>query len=153
MRMVKVFMQDIKAERSKSGAGCLIYSNETKRFLIPFRSPGATPPNNCWGVWGGLTEPEDKSNLDTLVREVKEEAGIDLYALDKVSIEPVCFNKETTVDFITYLVRIDKEFKPTLNQEHTKAGWFSDLQLESIPKEKMHWGLKLAIETMKVDRK
>jgi 8-oxo-dGTP pyrophosphatase MutT (NUDIX family) len=152
--MVKVYMQEIQADVvKKQGAGCLIYSNETKRFLIPYRSEKSTPPNNCWGVWGGLTEPEDKSNLDTLVREVKEEAGIDLYTVEKVTIEPICLNKQPTVEFITYLVRVDKEFKPTLNREHTKVGWFTDLQLESIPKEKMHWGLRLAIETMKVEGK
>lgn len=154
MKMVKVYMQDLdmKAEFKCTGAGCLIYCNGTKRFLIPFRSEKATPPNNCWGVWGGLTEPTDKSNLDTLAREVKEESGLDLYKLDKVSIEPVCVNKQHDVHFITYLIRVDKEFKPILNWEHTKAGWFDEVALESLPENKMHWGLKLAIQTMRVEK-
>ena len=56
-----------------NGAGVLIYSKETKRFLINYRSSDVNEPHE-WGIWGGKID-ENEDIKTAVIRELEEESG------------------------------------------------------------------------------
>lgn len=119
-------------------SGALILSKETKRFLFLLRTKGKTA--GTWGLVGGKSEIEDKNNLDTLTREIKEELG---KSLKFSKIIPLDFFKSEDSNFSygTYIILVDKEFIPTLNNEHNGFSW---CPINSWPKP-LHKGVQLSL--------
>lgn len=116
------------------GAGCMILSKNTGTFLFGQRSM----PDRFAGQWctfGGTTEPNEDA-LTTAVREIGEEAGIDLgnYITDP---NPLYIDKTPKVIFTTFLTIVDSEINVTLNNEHSDYGWFD---IKSFPTP-MHPGI------------
>jgi len=99
--------------------GCVIYAIDTKRYLFLLRSD-VGKYGNTWGIAGGKVENQE-STVTGLQREIVEEIGnIDIKKI--VPLETfISDNKKFT--FYTYLVTVEQEFLPTLNEEHDGYCW------------------------------
>ncbi len=99
--------------------GALIYSISTKRYLFLLRSGNKYA--NTWGLPGGKIE-RGETVSEGLAREIEEELGgvipnAKLYPIEKFTSEN---NKFT---YHTFLIPVDDEFVPVLNEEHKGYAW------------------------------
>jgi 8-oxo-dGTP pyrophosphatase MutT (NUDIX family) len=112
---------------SIQAVGSLIYAKSTSRFLFLLRNGAGY--TNTWGLVGGKTELGETAAA-ALLREIREETGRDF---SNAKIIPVdlftSLNEQFTYN--TYLILVDEEFIPTLNDEHKGYAW---CDLESYPK-------------------
>jgi 8-oxo-dGTP pyrophosphatase MutT (NUDIX family) len=113
-------------------SGALFYSLNTKRFLLLHRAKGKT--SNLWGLVGGTNEGCE-TPWEGLQREIDEEIG-QISIKKTIPLETFISNDEHFY-FHTYLCLVDKEFIPTLNDEHNGYSWVS---FGNWPKP-MHHGL------------
>ena len=75
-------------------ARALIFNDKNQILLVlekekPVDIPGKesfTKPS-MWGMPGGRGEPDDKDELDTVLREVKEEIGLSIYIDEQSRLE------------------------------------------------------------------
>ena len=115
--------------------------NPEKKFLLIQRAP---KDDSLPGFWelpsGGIDEGE---NMETsVIREVKEESGIDIssYDLKLVDSESYSFTKENgdikNVTETTYLVSLDNTPEVILSDEHVNYQWVSLLELENVFEDK-----------------
>ena len=81
-----------------------------------------------WGLVGGGVEPGE-SPAEALDREIREEIG----SVDYNKIIPLeKFTSDTgNFEYHTYVILVDKEFVPQLNNEHRGYAWTS---IEDHPK-------------------
>lgn len=125
---------------TKENIACLLINPE-KKFLLIQRAP---KDDSLPGFWelpsGGIDEGE---NMETsVIREVKEESGIDIssYDLKLVDSESYSFTKENgdikNVTETTYLVSLDNTPEVILSDEHVNYQWVSLLELEDVFEDK-----------------
>lgn len=103
-------------------SGGLFLSKSTKRFLFLLRTQGKTA--NTWGLVGGKSELNDRSSIDTLNREIKEEVGDVPDILKYIPLDFYSSN-DTKFRYGTYILLVDNEFMPKLNYEHSAYAWCS----------------------------
>ena len=101
-------------------SGALFYSLSAKRFLLLHRAKGKT--SDLWGLVGGTNE-SCETPWEGLKREISEEIG-DIEIKKTIPLETFVSTDEH-FHFHTYLCVVDKEFIPTLNNEHTGYAWVS----------------------------
>lgn len=107
--------------------GALIFCTQTKRYLFLLRSNGRQA--NKWGIVGGKLE-ENEDALTGLVREIREELGGEIPDAEFISIEEYVHQKNN-FSYHTFLIKVDEEFVPELNQEHKGYSW---VKLEDYPR-------------------
>ena len=112
----------------------LFYSTSTKRFMFLQRTSEKT--KGTWGLVGG-TMKYTESAFDGLKREIKEEVGTTPKFKKVIPLEMFTSNDEKFF-FHTYLIAIETEFLPKLNDEHSGYCWCA---FECWPKN-LHMGLK-----------
>jgi mutator protein MutT len=103
-------------------AGACILAKDTQRILLQHRSLKSSYARN-WAFWGGKIE--DNENVSQgLLRELEEEIGIDVeeyvrkvYPLDQYHA------RDKTFSYYTFVVLIDKEFTPIINDESGGYAW------------------------------
>jgi len=100
-------------------SGALFYTLSTNRFLLLHRTQ--SKQNNVWGLVGGTNE-ERETPWEGLKREITEEIGFMPDIKKVIPLETFISNDEH-FKFHTYLCVIDKEFIPTLNNEHDGYAW------------------------------
>jgi 8-oxo-dGTP pyrophosphatase MutT (NUDIX family) len=115
-------------------SGALFYSTSTKRFLFLQRTSEKT--KGLWGLVGGRMKYTE-SAFQGLKREVKEEVG-DTPKFKKVIPLEMFTSNDEKFFFHTYLIAIETEFLPKLNNEHSGYCWTA---FECWPKN-LHMGLK-----------
>lgn len=103
----------------KSSCGALIYCTRTHRYLFLLRNGGRYP--NTWGLVGGKVEPGE-TVLEGLHREIREEMGGEIKDAKVIPIEQYTSNKNTFV-YHTFLIKVEEEFVPELNNEHKGYCW------------------------------
>ncbi len=107
-------------EPSNIGCGALIYSKSTKRYLFLLRNQKRHA--GSWGLVGGGVEINE-TPAEALQREIVEEIGVinfeKIIPLEKFTSENKNF------EYHTYLVTVDNEFVPKLNDEHRGYAWTS----------------------------
>lgn len=110
-----------------AGVGALIYAKNTRRFLFLLRNNSSY--SGTWGLTGGKVESCETAG-QALLREIKEEIGL---SLDTSRIIPVDLFTSTNGKFVynTYVVPVNEEFIPTLNDEHSGYCW---CEIGSYPK-------------------
>ena len=127
-------------------SGGLFLAKDTKRFLFLLRTQGKTA--GTWGLVGGKKEPSDATPFDALQREITEEVGRTPTIKKIVPLELFTSNDQQ-FQYNTYVVLVDKEFIPTLNNEHAGYAW---CDLNSWPKP-LHQGVKTSLTNKTVKTK
>lgn len=127
-------------------SGGLFLAKDTKRFLFLLRAQGKTA--GTWGFVGGKKEPIDQTPYDTLTREIFEEVGNTSNISKMIPLE-----QYTSIDqhfkYNTYVILVDKEFIPTLNEEHTAYAW---CDYNSYPKP-LHQGVRSSLNSKSIKGK
>ena len=116
-------------------SGGIFLARDTRRFLFLLRSQGKTA--GTWGLVGGRKEETDSTPCDALNREILEEVGVTPKIKKIVPLELFTSNDQN-FQYNTYVVMIDREFIPVLNEEHSGYAWCS---FDSWPKP-LHQGVK-----------
>lgn len=127
------------------GTGALIYCSKTHRFLFLLRN--GQKYSGTWGLVGGKVEPGEAVDL-ALHREIQEELGGVINDCNLIPIETfVSTNKKFT--YYTFLIVVDEEFVPELNEEHRGYAW---LPIEDYPKP-LHPGVWRTIKFSELTQK
>ena len=100
------------------GCGALIYSITTKRYLFLLRNQKRHA--GSWGLVGGGVEPGETA-IEALHRELIEEINLVEYN-QIVPIEKFT-SDQGNFEYHTYLITVEKEFVPELNDEHRGYAW------------------------------
>lgn len=116
-------------------SGGLFLARDTKRFLFLLRTQGKTA--GTWGLVGGKKEPSDATPFEALNREISEEVGKTPPIKKTIPLELFTSNDQN-FQYNTYVLMIDREFIPTLNEEHNGYAWCS---FDNWPKP-LHQGVK-----------
>ena len=100
------------------GCGALVYSKQTHRYLFLLRNHKRHAGH--WGLVGGRVEAGE-SPIEALTREVVEEIG----AVEYSKIIPLekFTNESNRFEYHTYLIPVEDEFVPRLNDEHRGYAW------------------------------
>ena len=102
------------------GCGALIYSRSTHRYLFLLRNQKRHA--GSWGLVGGGVE-SGESPTAALQREIQEEIGSISY--EKVIPLEKFTSDNGTFEYHTYVIPVDAEFVPVLNDEHRGYAWTS----------------------------
>ena len=115
------------------GCGAFVFCVNTKRYLFLLRNKGKNA--GTWGIVGGKIEPEE-SIIDALRREISEELGGSIQHAKILPIEKYTGSNQQFI-YHTFLIKVEQEFIPDLNEEHIGYCW---VPLESLPKP-LHQGI------------
>jgi hypothetical protein len=116
-------------------SGGLFLARDTRRFLFLLRTQGKTA--GTWGLVGGRKEPTDATAFEALSREIQEEVGSTPKIKKIIPLELFTSNDQN-FQYNTYVLMIDREFIPTLNEEHSGYAWTG---FDQWPKP-LHQGVK-----------
>ena len=116
-------------------SGGLFLARDTRRFLFLLRTQGKTA--GTWGLVGGRKEPSDATAFEALSREIQEEVGVTPKIKKIIPLELFTSNDQN-FQYNTYVLMIDREFIPTLNEEHSGYAWTG---FDQCPKP-LHQGVK-----------
>ncbi|CAB4132954.1 MutT NTP pyrophosphohydrolases including oxidative damage repair enzymes [uncultured Caudovirales phage] len=107
-------------ESSNIGCGALIYSKSTKRYLFLLRNQKRHA--GSWGLVGGGVE-SGETPAEALQREIIEEIG----GIEFEKIIPLekFTSDNKNFEYHTYLLTVEHEFVPQLNDEHRGYAWTS----------------------------
>jgi 8-oxo-dGTP pyrophosphatase MutT (NUDIX family) len=127
-------------------SGGLFLAKDTKRFMFLLRTQGKTA--GTWGLVGGKKDPSDSTPYDTLKREISEEIGKTPTIKKIVPLELFTSNDQR-FKYNTYVIIVEKEFVPTLNEEHSGYAW---CDLNSWPRP-LHQGVKTSLTNKTIKTK
>jgi 8-oxo-dGTP pyrophosphatase MutT (NUDIX family) len=127
-------------------SGGIFLSCDTKRFLFLLRNQGKTA--GTWGFVGGKKEPTDITAFDALNREIQEEVGGTPTIRKAVPLELFTSNDQH-FQYNTYVLLVEHEFTPTLNEEHAGYAW---VNYGHWPKP-LHQGVKNSLNSKTVKAK
>jgi 8-oxo-dGTP pyrophosphatase MutT (NUDIX family) len=127
-------VKDLQA-KAKLGAGCLIYSLDTNKFLMIQRSEYVPLPLT-WSLPGGVVD-KDETPADAAIREAMEEIG---HHLNEQNLKLIYTNESHAPRFkyYTFASIVKNEFKPALNYECSNYTW---CDLDNLPSP-LHWGVQ-----------
>ena len=126
-------------------SGALFYSTSSKRFLFLQRTDEKTKGH--WGLVGGMTK-FNESAFEGLKREITEEIGTTPSYKKIIPLELFTSNDQK-FRFNTYLIAVENEFIPKLNDEHSGYCWCN---FECWPKN-LHAGLKNTLNNKSIKGK
>lgn len=102
------------------GCGALIYSQLTHRYLFLLRNQKRHA--GSWGLVGGSVESGESPSA-ALQREIVEEIGAIKY--NKIIPLEKFTSENKNFEYHTYLIVVQEEFVPQLNNEHRGYAWTS----------------------------
>ena len=120
-------------ESHTEGVGSLVYAQSTNRYLFLLRNK--SKHSGSWGIVGGKVDPGE-TVIQALVREIVEEIGQDFADRKFIPLETFTADNKKFV-YYTFLVTVEEEFVPVLNNEHRGYCW---VELQDHPKP-LHPGL------------
>jgi 8-oxo-dGTP pyrophosphatase MutT (NUDIX family) len=101
------------------GVGALIYARSSNRYLFLLRNKSRHA--GSWGIVGGKIELGE-TVIHGLVREIREEIGVDYSARKFIPLETFTADNRKFV-YYTFVVSVEEEFVPKLNDEHRGYCW------------------------------
>lgn len=112
-----------KALDENPKAAGIIFVTPNGRALFLKRSVNGDHASEWCHPGGGIEEGETAE--EAAAREAEEECGIDCYYyVDDIEFDVLDSRiSEEGVDFTTFVVMVDAEFIPTLNDEHDGWAW------------------------------
>ena len=113
--------------------GSLIYCTATHRYLFLLRNK--TKHAGSWGIVGGKID-KDETVTQALVREIQEEIGANYANKKFIPLETFTADNRKFA-YYTFLVSVNDEFVPVLNDEHRGYCW---VNLDDYPRP-LHPGL------------
>ena len=118
-------------------AGTIFYCEETNKYGLGKRGLGVRHPNT-WGPVGGNIDVGEQSS-ETVIREVKEEIGMNL---DQYKLKKIDYHIHSEGIYTLYIYPVEKEFIPLLLQidEVSEFKWFLWDDLDNL-----HPGLKRSL--------
>ena len=129
MKSLKELILESKIRHYVDG---ILINKDTDEILLLQRAGYLKLFGGKWGFIGGSIENSDKSPKDALIREIKEETGIELSFNEKNSIKSFGKqehlggpNDDIVVSDTEYFI-IELETKPEikLSREHSRYKWF-----------------------------
>lgn len=126
-------------------SGALLFSQQTSRVLLLQKLNGKHA--STWGLVGG-TNIKGENPWQGLQREITEEIGF-LPTMEKVIPLERFVSNDAVFNFYTYFCVVEKEFIPTLSNEHSAWGWFD---IQRMPKP-LHSGLSLSLRNKAIQNK
>lgn len=129
MKSLKELILESKIRHYVDG---ILINKDTDEILLLQRAGYLKLFGGKWGFIGGSIENSDKSAKDALIREIKEETGIELSFNEKNSIKSFGKqehlggpNDDIVVSDTEYFI-IELETKPEikLSREHSRYKWF-----------------------------
>jgi 8-oxo-dGTP pyrophosphatase MutT (NUDIX family) len=127
-------------------SGGLFLAKDTKRFLFLLRTQGKTA--GTWGLVGGKQELGDHTPYDALKREIIEEVGKTPAIKKTIPLELFTSNDQQ-FQYNTYVLLVEKEFIPMLNEEHAGYSW---CDFNAWPKP-LHQGVKTSLTNRSIRTK
>ena len=115
------------------GVGALIYAQSTNRYLFLLRTKSRHA--GSWGIAGGKVDAGE-TVIQGLVREIQEEIGVNYANKKFIPLETFTADNRKFV-YYTFVVSVDQEFVPNLNDEHRGYCW---VELDDHPRP-LHPGL------------
>ena len=120
----------------KVGAGAILVARATGRILLLERSEHVQKPHT-WGGAGGAVD-DDETPLAAVKREGREELGY----TGTVEYKKIAVFADGSFKYHNYFGFVDKEFKPTLNDEHSASKWFRFDQVYPAHAHDLHPGIE-----------
>lgn len=123
-------MESCKIDSFHVGVKALIFNAEGEVLLLERDHP---IKKIYWDIPGGRLQ-KGESLMDTLVREVKEETGLDgineFYPFTMVltDIRIPIYDDSVGLIFSIFRCNLSRPFQPILSSEHINFGWFSPLE-------------------------
>ena len=105
-------------ESNHIGCGALIFSKSTNRYLFLLRNQKKHAGH--WGLVGGGVEVGE-SPVQALQREIVEEIGE--IQFEKIIPLEKFTSENSNFEYHTYLITVNEEFVPVLNDEHRGYAW------------------------------
>jgi len=112
-----------------TASGGIFLSLATNRVCLQMRSGDGSYPGT-WSFWGGKSEGME-SALQTLIREISEEAGNNLPEFKRIYPLHQYVSRDKKFIYNSFVITVDHEFIPTLNQESTGYTWTN---IDTLPK-------------------
>ena len=121
--MDKKFRGNVRGRSVESStltsAGALLYCPATHRYLFLLRNGHSH--DGSWGLAGGKIE-SGETVIAGLLREIQEELRLDVSANKIIPVEKFTSESGHFV-YHTFVIRVDAEFVPELNNEHRGYCW------------------------------
>ena len=87
-----------------------------------------------WGFVGGSVDKKDKTNKDAIIREIKEETGIELNDNEKKTMYSYEIHEhlggpndeEVVSDTEYWIIRLDEKYDIKISKEHQRYKWVNE---------------------------
>ena len=108
-----------------------ILINPDNEILILQRANYLKNFRGQWGFVGGSVEKKDNSNKDAIIREIKEETGIELNDHEKENMKSYEIHEhlggpndeEVVSDTEYWIVKLDEKYDIKISKEHQRYKW------------------------------
>jgi 8-oxo-dGTP pyrophosphatase MutT (NUDIX family) len=123
------FIKENKDEIKHYVDGILISDDE--RILILRRANYMKKFGGYWGFVGGSIDKKDKSSKDAIIREIKEETGIELTFNEKHHMKNIGKQDHKNTDDIIisdteyWLIELETNPDVKISREHSKYEWIN----------------------------
>lgn len=143
--MGRVLQRGLLESSNLRACGAVVYAKDTHRVLFLLRN--GDKHQNTWALAGGKAEANENI-AEALNRELIEEIGLDSRDCKMIPLE-LFKSKDNHFEYHTFVCLVDKEFVPSLNEEHKGYCW---CDTNSFPKP-LHPGLFSSWSNKEVKKK
>lgn len=130
MKQINNFICEALNEAKHYVDGILV--SEDERILILRRANYMKNFGGQWGFVGGSVDKKDKNNKEAIIREIKEETGIELTFNEQQKMKAVrkkTHENNSTTEY--WLIKLETNPDVKISREHSKYEWVDENILRS----------------------